>query len=85
MHTLPSKASGCDARQALCSSSEFTSPVSVRPPLPTPCVEQHIHSMGISHADMSLENALIDAERENAFLIDFGMSVGMPRDGNGRR
>jgi len=41
--------------------------------------------MGISHADMSLENALIDARRENAFLIDFGMSVCMPRDRDGRR
>ncbi|CAM9514750.1 unnamed protein product [Scytosiphon promiscuus] len=46
---------------------------------------RYVHSRGISHVDMSLENAMIDSGRENAFIIDFGMSVAMPTDREGRR
>ncbi|CAM9954991.1 unnamed protein product, partial [Hapterophycus canaliculatus] len=46
---------------------------------------QYVHSKGICHVDMSLENALVDSARENAFIIDFGMSIAMPSDSEGRR
>lgn len=46
---------------------------------------QYMHSMGICHADMSLENTLVDATKTNAFVIDFGMSLGIPIDTCGRR
>ncbi|CAM9300761.1 unnamed protein product [Ascophyllum nodosum] len=49
---------------------------------------QYTHSRGICHADMSLENALVDMRRENAYIIDYGMSLLMPvvtRDGHNRR
>lgn len=56
-------------------------------PIPSLILErtQYIHSKGLCHADMSLENALIDARRENSYIIDFGMSVAMPSDSHGRR
>lgn len=44
-----------------------------------------MHERGICHADMSLENCLVDAARANAFIIDFGMCVAMPLDEHGRR
>lgn len=46
---------------------------------------QYIHSKGLGHADMSLENTVIDIRRENSYIIDFGMSVAMPSDREGRR
>eukprot|EP00903_Cladosiphon_okamuranus_P018341 g16873.t1 len=46
---------------------------------------RYVHSHGLCHADMSLENALVDARRENSFIIDFGGSVAMPLDSDGRR
>lgn len=44
-----------------------------------------MHSKGICHADMSLENTLVNVERTQAFIIDFGMALQMPTDGHGRR
>ncbi|CAM9300834.1 unnamed protein product [Ascophyllum nodosum] len=46
---------------------------------------QYSHSKGICHADMSLENALVDTAKENAFIIDYGMSLLMPIDREYRR
>ncbi|CAN0373473.1 unnamed protein product [Pylaiella littoralis] len=63
------------------------SPARVVKPLFRQLVEgmRYIHSRGISHCDMSLENTLIDAGRENVYIIDFGMSVAMPTDEYRRR
>ncbi|CAM9916422.1 unnamed protein product [Ascophyllum nodosum] len=46
---------------------------------------KYTHSKGICHADMSLENVLLDGSRENAYIIDFGMSLLMPFDDEHRR
>ncbi|CAM9474955.1 unnamed protein product [Scytosiphon promiscuus] len=46
---------------------------------------RYIHSKGICHADMSLENTLVNATRTKAFIIDFGMALQMPIDEFGRR
>jgi len=46
---------------------------------------QYIHSKGICHADMSLENTLVNTERTEAFIIDFGMALQMPTDAHGQR
>lgn len=46
---------------------------------------QYMHSKGICHADMSLENTLVNSEHTQAFIIDFGMALQMPTDGQGRR
>lgn len=46
---------------------------------------QYIHSRGICHHDMSLENTLIDRQLRNAFIIDFGMALAMPINVAGRR
>lgn len=43
-----------------------------------------MHSMGVCHADMSLENALIDRDG-HPYIIDFGMSLLMPIAKDGRR
>ncbi|CAN0282956.1 unnamed protein product, partial [Laminaria digitata] len=45
----------------------------------------YIHSRGICHHDMSLENTLVDLERRNAFVIDFGMALAMPTNTQGQR
>lgn len=44
-----------------------------------------MHSHGVCHADMSLENVLVDDTRSNAFIIDFGMSLLMPMNQEGLR
>eukprot|EP00904_Undaria_pinnatifida_P005715 jgi/Undpi1/2273/HiC_scaffold_13.g05659.m1 len=46
---------------------------------------QYIHLQGICHHDMSLENTLIDRERRNAYVIDFGMALAMPMNSEGQR
>ncbi|CAN0075819.1 unnamed protein product, partial [Hapterophycus canaliculatus] len=46
---------------------------------------RYIHSKGVCHADMSLENTLVDAAHTKAFIIDFGMALQMPIDEFGRR
>lgn len=45
---------------------------------------QYMHSRGVCHADMSLENTLIDTDGR-PYIMDFGMSLLMPIDTDGRR
>lgn len=52
---------------------------------PLSFASQYMHSKGICHADMSLENTLVNMERTQAFIIDFGMALQMPTDDLGRR
>ncbi|CAN0407489.1 unnamed protein product [Ascophyllum nodosum] len=46
---------------------------------------QHMHSKGICHARMCLENVLFDESRQNAYIINFGWSFLMPVDDEHRR
>ncbi|CAM9856838.1 unnamed protein product [Ectocarpus sp. 13 AM-2016] len=41
---------------------------------------RYVHSKGICHADMSLENTLVNSAHTEAFIIDFGMALQMPTD-----
>ncbi|CAM9796444.1 unnamed protein product [Ectocarpus sp. 4 AP-2014] len=46
---------------------------------------RYVHSKGICHADMSLENTLVNSAHTESFIIDFGMALQMPIDEAGQR
>lgn len=52
----------------------------------SPCPRmQYMNSQGYCHLDMSLENTLVDCDLLNVSIIDFGMSLKIPKDNEGRR
>jgi len=46
---------------------------------------QYILSNGVHHADLSLENILMNEDHTEAFIMDFGMALQLPTDVRGRR
>ncbi|CAM9477046.1 unnamed protein product [Ectocarpus fasciculatus] len=46
---------------------------------------RYMHTKWVCHADMSLENTVVNLAHTEAFIIDFGMALQMPADEAGRR
>lgn len=44
-----------------------------------------MHSKGICHMNLGVENCLVDEARERVFIGGFSVCLGVPTDSEGRR